>query len=91
MTVHECIDEFKTTSDKIRELEKYNNALKEKLIGYMRDKDQDVIRNGNYEVRLAQQKRDQVTRKRLPPELWEKYRETITFPRLTVKRRNDAN
>jgi hypothetical protein len=84
MTVKECISEYKQTSDKIRELEKYKEALHGKLTDYMREKEQSSISNDQYVVKLSEQKREFVAKKHLPPDVWDRYRQTVNYSRLSV-------
>ena len=84
MTVKECITDYKETCDKIRELEKYKDTLHKKLEEHMKEKGQDSIANDQYILKITDQKRETVSRKQLPLDVWNQYKQTVTFTRLSI-------
>ena len=84
MTVKECITDYKQTCDKIRELEKYKEAMHSKLAEHMKEKGQTSISNDQYVVKLTESSRDTVSKKNLPPDVWSQYKQTVTFSRLSI-------
>ena len=90
MTVKECITDYKQTSDKIRELEKYKDALHKKLGDYMKERNLSSIENDKYTLKLFEQHRDTVSKKHLPSDVWARYKQTISYSRLSLTEKKNG-
>ena len=86
MSVNQCIDEYHQNNQKIKELEKYNDLLKTKMTEYFSSRQQSSYQNDHYNLKLVSMSRDIVPAKKLPPDIFNKYRETITYNRLMISK-----
>lgn len=87
MSVNSCIKEYDTIGKKIKELEKYRETLKTNLVDYLNKKGVNNLDNAEYVVKLSQLSRDVLSNKRVPKEIWNQYKETITYPKLTISKK----
>lgn len=82
LTIKESIQEYQQISKQIAELEKYRNTIQSKLILYMKDKGLTAIEGEHHRLRLYENVRESVSKKSLPPEIWQRYATRSTYSRL---------
>lgn len=84
MTVAECLNEYKETTDQIRLLERKKHEMHDKLISYLIEKKLEHITSDKYSIKISEQNREIISKKDVPVEIWNQYKRQVTFPVLTV-------
>jgi hypothetical protein len=69
----------------IKQLEKEEETIREKVKGVMAAKKLAQIRGGNYRVVYREMSRDTLSKKDCPVEMWAKYAKKITYPWIKVE------
>lgn len=83
------IEEWYYFKKKVKDIESKLDECKESVITYMERNDIDTLKTDDYIVKKYEMERENITKKDLPSDLWEKYSRKTTTKMYKINLRKD--